>query len=270
VARTLRAPRSGAASPRREDSLARLYDVDLLDDPGDLDLYRALAARTGGPILELGVGTGRLAVPLAAGGASVTGVDRDEAMLKRARARATAAGLDDNVLRLVAGDLREAAVPDQGSFGLAFIALNSLMLLPTRAAQAAAVAALAAPLAPGGIAVVDVWLPDADDLGRFDGRLVLEYVREDPDTGLTVTKAAAARHDAATATVDLTVIYDETAGRRPVARWIRHDRLRLVPADDLVAFGEAAGLELETLAGGYDLEPLGPGSDRAILVARKR
>jgi hypothetical protein len=95
-------------------------------------------------------------------------------------------------------------------------------------------------------------------------------VREDPDSGLTVTKTAAARHDAATGTVDLTVIYDETAGRRPIARWIRHDRLRLVPGDDLLAFAEAAGLELETLAGGYDLEPLGPGSDRAILVARKR
>ncbi|HKG19035.1 MAG TPA: hypothetical protein VKB00_04795, partial [Candidatus Limnocylindrales bacterium] len=49
-------------------ALARLYDVDLLDDPGDLDLYLALAARTGGPILELGAGTGRLSVPIAAAG----------------------------------------------------------------------------------------------------------------------------------------------------------------------------------------------------------
>ena len=50
------------------DALARLYDVDLLEDPGDLDLYLALAARTGGPILECGVGSGRIAVPLAAAG----------------------------------------------------------------------------------------------------------------------------------------------------------------------------------------------------------
>ncbi len=252
------------------EALARLYDLDLLEDPGDLDLYRALAARTGGPILELAVGTGRLAVPLAASGLPVVGVDRDEAMLARARARAEAAGIrPGGGLRLVAGDLRETEIPGSEPFQLAFIALNSLMLLPTRAAQAAAIGALARPLAPGGIAVADVWLPDADDLSRFDGRLVLEYVREDPETGRIVTKSASARHDAASGTVDLTVIFDETEGRHPVARWTRHDRLRLVPADDLTAFADAAGLELETLAGGYDLEAFGPGSDRAVLVARK-
>ena len=69
------------ATSAESEALARLYDVDLLEDPGDLDLYLALAARTGGPILELGVGTGRLAVPLAAAGYEVTGVDLDPAML---------------------------------------------------------------------------------------------------------------------------------------------------------------------------------------------
>ncbi len=54
-------------------ALARLYDLDLVEDPGDLDLYLALATRTGGPILELARGTGRLAVPLAAAGHDVTG-----------------------------------------------------------------------------------------------------------------------------------------------------------------------------------------------------
>ena len=77
---------------RAAAALARLYDLDLSEDPGDLDLYRALAARTGGPILELAVGSGRLAVPLAAGGHDVTGVDLDAAMLARARAAADAAG----------------------------------------------------------------------------------------------------------------------------------------------------------------------------------
>jgi hypothetical protein len=51
------------------DALARLYDVDLVEDPGDLDLYLALAARVEGPVLELAAGTGRLAVPLAAAAA---------------------------------------------------------------------------------------------------------------------------------------------------------------------------------------------------------
>ena len=70
---------------RRPRALARLYDLDLSEDPGDLDLYLALAERTGGPILELAAGTGRLAVPLAAAGHQVTGVDLDPAMLARAR-----------------------------------------------------------------------------------------------------------------------------------------------------------------------------------------
>ena len=70
-------------------ALARLYDLDLSEDPGDLDLYLALAARTGGPILELAVGSGRLAVPLADDGHEVTGVDTDPAMLARARAAAS-------------------------------------------------------------------------------------------------------------------------------------------------------------------------------------
>ena len=74
-------------APDRATRLAAFYDLDLRDDPGDLDLYLALADREGGPVLELGVGTGRLAVPLAAAGHAVTGVDDDAAMLARAAAR---------------------------------------------------------------------------------------------------------------------------------------------------------------------------------------
>src|SRR6185369_9158691 len=65
-------------------ALARLYDLDLVDDPGDLELYLALASRSGGPIVELAVGTGRLAIPLAVAGHEVIGVDDDPAMLARA------------------------------------------------------------------------------------------------------------------------------------------------------------------------------------------
>ena len=71
--------------PATAEALARFYDLDLTADPGDLDLYLALAGRTGGPILELAVGSGRLAVPLAEAGYDVTGVDLDPAMLARAR-----------------------------------------------------------------------------------------------------------------------------------------------------------------------------------------
>lgn len=251
-------------------ALARLYDLDLVADPGDLDLYRALAVRAGGPVLELGVGTGRLAVPLAAAGHTVTGVDRDPAMLARAAARAKATPGARSRLRLVEGDMRDVRLPDAGAYRLAFIALNSLLVLDDRASQAAAVTTLAAHLAPGGIAVVDVWLPDADDLGRFDGRLVLEYPRTDPETGRLVTKVASAVHDAATGTVRVTTVYEEGLQGEPPVRWLREDRLRLVSADELRRSAEDAGLEVELIAGDYDLEPLGPGGERAVLVAVRR
>lgn len=259
------------------EALARLYDVDLLDDPGDLDLWTALAARASGPVLELMAGSGRIAVPLAGEGHMVTAVDLDPAMLARARRRAAAAGADvESRLELVLGDAAalELAHDAGGAAGqrydLAFIGLNSLLLLPSRAAQRAAWEALAANLAPGGIAAVDTWLPDAHDLARYDGRLHLEYHRPDPETGRWVTKTAAAQHDAATQTVALTTIYEEGDPGEPASRWVRRDVVRLVTADELRGMAEAAGLAVELVAGGYDLEPLGPHDDRAIVVARMR
>jgi SAM-dependent methyltransferase len=251
-------------------ALARLYDLDLADDPGDLDLYVALAARTGGPILELAAGTGRLAIPLAAAGHRVTAVDIDPAMLERARIAIQRAGhASIGELDLVEADLLGLQLPDAGTFRLAFIGLNSLFLLATRDTQAEAIRTLARHLAPGGLAIVDVWLPDPDDLGRFDGRLSFEYLRVDRETGLHVTKVASARYDATNALVDLTSIYEEGLPGAPTVRWIRRDALRLVGAAELRAHVEAAGLVVEEIAGSYDMEPLRPGSERAIIVARR-
>ncbi len=259
-----------APSPAEAVALARLYDLDLAQDPGDLDLYLALAGRTGGPILELATGTGRLAVPLAAQGHIVTGVDIDPAMLARARARVEAIGGGAVAgLQFVIGDARSVRLPDAGRYELAFLALNSLFIMGNRADQQAVIATLAAHLAPGGLAVVDVWLPDADDLARYDGRIMLEYPRRDPATGQHVVKIGSAIHDAATATVRLTTIYEEGDPGEPVVRWIRRDEMRLVGVDELRGFAEAAGLVVESIAGGYDLDPHGPGADRAILIAAR-
>ena len=252
------------------EALARLYDLDLSEDPGDIDLYLALAARTGGPILELAAGSGRLAVPLAVDGYEVTGVDLDTAMLARARAMADGTGAaTERRLRFVHGDARDIRLPDAGTYRLAFVPLNSIFLMGGRSGQAAAIETLAAHLAPGGLAVVDAWLPDAEDLARYDGRVVLEWVRAEPETGRTVTKTGSALWDPVTGTVRLTTIFDAGhPGESPV-RWVRVDRLRLVGPDELVAMAEAAGLEVETLAGDYDLGPIELGAERVVLVARR-
>jgi SAM-dependent methyltransferase len=255
--------------PATARELARLYDLDLREDPGDLDLYRALADRAGGPILELAAGSGRLAVPLAEAGHVVTAVDVEPAMLDRARERARDADLPDGRIEFVEADLLALPMPETPTHALAFIGLNSIMLLADRDDQRAAIRVLADHLRPGGIAVVDAWLPDADDLARFDGRVFHEWIREDPSTGGLVTKSGSALHDAATATIVLTAVFDEAAQGAPPRRWIRQDRLRLIAADELAAFAEDAGLSVELVAGGYDLTPLGPGSERAVLIAER-
>lgn len=216
------------------------------------------------------MGSGRLAVPLAEAGHTVTGVDLDPAMLDRARARSggSRAGTADR-LTLIEADLVGLRLPDAGTFGLAFIALNSLLVLPTRAAQRAALRTMADHLAPGGLAVVDIWIPDAEDLARFDGRIILEWPRLDPETGAIVTKAGSAQHDASSAVVTMTTIFEESGQGEPARRWVRRDRLRLVSGDELRGFAEDAGLSVELLAGDYGLGLMGPGSERAILIAVK-
>ena len=65
-------------------------------------------------------------------------------------------------------------------------------------------------------------------------------------------------------------IYEESLPGTPSRRWLRRDVLRLVSADELRGMAEDGGFAIEALGGGYDLEPIGPGSDRAVLVARRR
>lgn len=267
-------------APSRAELLARYYDLDLQDDPGDLDLYLAMAARTGGPVLELAAGSGRLAVPLAEAGYQVTGVDIDAAMLARARAAwervgATRGGAGrgsgrrsatPGQLDLVEADLVTLDLP--GRFGLAFIALNSLFQVGPADRQRAAIASLARHLRPGGVAVVDVELPDAPELSSWDGRLVLDWVREDPEApGTTVLRQSSARYDPASASSELTIVYDATDASGAVRRVSRTDRLHLVTVSQLTDAAAAAGLHVETLAGDHQVTPLGPFSPRVVLIA---
>ncbi len=255
-------------------ALARLYDVDLIDDPGDIDLYLALAARTGGPILELAAGSGRIAVALARAGYEVTAVDIDPAMLTRlGRRLAETAAVEPEVagrVHLVERDLVGLDLPDSPMFRLAVLALNSILLLDSREKQRAALETMARHLAPGGVAVVDAWLPAAHELARYDGRLSLEYVRTDPETDLLVTKTASAEHEPTRGHIELTAIYEEGVQGGPGRRWIRQDRLRLLGPDELSEMAEDAGLIVEVLAGSYDLEPLVNHDERVILIARRR
>ena len=170
-------------------------------------------------------------------------------------------------LELVQADL--TAVRLEQRYGLAILALNTLMLLDERERQVAALRTLAAHLRPDGLAVVDVWLPSPEDLSLYDGRVLLEWQRIDAETGDRVAKLASARFDTATATVTLTQFFDAwPADGGPVERRARTDRLHLVGSSELVSMAAEAGLAVELLAGDHQMSSFGPGVDRAILLGR--
>jgi SAM-dependent methyltransferase len=147
------------------DAIARIYDPWSRTVVEDVGFYVEEAVRSGGPVLELGVGTGRIAVPIAAAGIAVVGVDRSAGMLEVARERAELAGVE---LDLRLGDLREP--PVEGPFPLVTIPFRSLLHMETDADRRAALRAVRGLLAPGGRFVFDVFAPGADDIAETHGR----------------------------------------------------------------------------------------------------
>jgi SAM-dependent methyltransferase len=149
------------------DAIARLYDPWSASVVEDVEFYVAEAVRAGGPVVELGVGTGRIAVPTALADVSVIGVDASAGMLEVARAHAASAGVEVD-LRL--GDMREP--PVTGAFPLVTIPFRSLLHMQTDADRRAALRAVRGLLERDGRLVFDVFAPGADDIAETHGRWV--------------------------------------------------------------------------------------------------
>jgi SAM-dependent methyltransferase len=147
------------------DAIARLYDPWSRSVVEDIGFYVDEAVRSGGPVLELGVGTGRIAIPTAAAGIAVVGVDRSVGMLDVAREQAARAGVE---LDLRHGDFRDP--PVDGAFPLVTIPFRSLLHMESDADRRAALRAVRRLLAPGGRLVFDVFAPGADDIAETHGR----------------------------------------------------------------------------------------------------
>ena len=182
----------GYASSSYGNGFADVYDAwyrDLTDTGGTVDRLLSLTGPTSA-VLELGVGTGRLALPLAAAGFIVTGIDSSTAMLAELRAKP-----GSELVRLVLGDMADLShadppVPDQPTFDLAFVAYNTLFNLIRPGDAALAVDGVARRLVPGGRFVVEAFVPRSDVDGRRDsvaisrmsaGELVLTATLHDPD-----------------------------------------------------------------------------------------
>ena len=160
------------------------WHAGMMDDEGAVAVLGEFArdGDTPGPILEFGVGTGRLAVPLARAGFEVVGVDISEEMLARLRAKPGAEGVTT-----VVGDMTTVRV--RREFGLAFIAFSSLFVLPTQQAQVQFFRNAAAHLRPGGRFVLETAMLGTSQRQHLRAvkietdRLVLSAGEVDPVTG---------------------------------------------------------------------------------------
>ena len=147
------------------DRIARIYDPWSRSVVEDVDFYVEQAVRSGGPVLELGVGTGRIAVPTAQAGVRVVGVDSSEGMLAVARERAAEAGVE---LDLRLGDFRDPPVDER--FALVTVPFRSLLHMRTDDDRRKVLRAVHAHLVDGGRFVFDVFTPGPDDIADTHGR----------------------------------------------------------------------------------------------------
>ncbi len=165
------------------DRMADVYDEWLGVPGGTDDEATFLAGLAGaGPALELGIGTGRVALPLAQAGVDVRGIDASEAMVERLRAKP---GGEDIPVSI--GDFADVDV--EGDFSLVFVVFNAFFGLLSQEDQARCFANVARRLQGGGAFVIEAFVPDPT---RFDrgqttrtqhvemGRVILECSRHDP------------------------------------------------------------------------------------------
>src|ERR671914_642149 len=228
------------------DAIARLYDPWSHSVTEDVEFYVEEALASGGPVVELACGTGRITVPIAQAGIGVIGVDASPRMLEVARERVQTAGVGD-LVDLREGDLRQPPVPER--VPLVLIPFRSLLHMTTEADRARALAAAYELILPGGHLVFDVFAPSADDVEATHGR----WLEREPGI------FERADWDQGERTLTLSVRRGEEASTMVLA-W-----LSPVEWQQLL---EHAGFELEHLYGWFDRRPYTDGED-FVFIARR-
>jgi SAM-dependent methyltransferase len=249
------------------DRFARFYDLDYETFQEDLAMYLGFAERTGGPLLELGCGTGRLLLPLAEAGFELTGVDLSELMLAVARAKLDRANLSGRAT-LVKADMREVELEQR--YRMAFIAINSFMHLTTLEDQLAALRAWREALLPGGLLLIDVYNPNPQRLLEADGRVELQGRWFDPETGATVMKQISRTLNDARQLQHVLFIYDEVFPDGTLRRTMAPFQARYIYRFEGELLLDKAGFTPEQVYGSYDLDPFVSDSERMIFLARRR
>lgn len=246
-------------------AIAALYDLEHDPFHDDIDLLLSFGEATGGPILEMGCGSGRVLAPLAEAGFDVAGLDRSVTMLDRARDRLVTANLEDRVT-LVEGDMAGTESLPGEPFGLALYTLNALMHLPTPELQLASLVYTRNRLGPEGQLVVDLINPAPDYLVSLASSPVLEWSIS-LDDGSAVDKWAFRQVHAIEQRIATTLWYDQASPDGTLIRRRSQFELRYLHPNELSLMLDAAGFSGVHLYGGYELEPLDDSSDRILVTA---
>ena len=228
------------------DRIARLYDPWSHSVTEDVEFYVEEARRSGGPVVELACGTGRIAVPLAQAGLRVIGVDGSAAMLEVARERAAVAGVEA-LLDLRLGDLRRPPVDER--VPLVLVPFRSLLHMTTERDRELALGAARELLLPRGRLVFDVFAPSSEDIEATHGR----WLEREPGI------FERADWDEGERTLTLSVRRGEEASTMVLA-WLSPIEWRRLL--------DRAGFEVEALYGWFDRRPYA-GEEDFVFVARR-
>jgi SAM-dependent methyltransferase len=228
------------------DAIARVYDPWSVSVTEDVAFYVELAVEAGGPVVELGVGTGRIAIPTAAAGVRVIGVDSSPGMLEVCREQAELAGVA-GLLDLRVGDLRDPPIDEQ--VGLVTSPFRSFLHLHDDESRLAALGAARRLLVPGGLLVFDVFEPSRDDIEATHGR----WLEREPG----IFERADWDEEARTLTLS---VRGGTGATTMSLAWLSPSEWRQLL--------ERADFEVEACFGWFDRRPYAGGED-SIWVARR-
>lgn len=268
---------------------AELYDFEYRDHRHDIAWYRSQARRiaatlttsglgtgiaTGGiDILELGAGTGRVAIPLAEDGHRVTAIDRMPSMLELLAAKIVDHRAGARV-EPVLGDICAMPLP-AARFDLVIAPFNVLMHLYRWQDLLACFREVARVLRPGGSFALDVLLPDIEWLTWDPNERHSVTYFTHPVTGASLVYSTNHTYDPGTQVCHVRIYYDD-APKRPRAfkpppepRRIVHLAHRQIFPEELRLLIASAGLELESHTGNFRSGALGPGVDAQSVIARK-
>ncbi len=245
------------------DAFASVYDLFYGDFEDDLEMYLGFAERTGGPILEIGSGTARVALALAEAGHTVIGLEPSAAMRSIAQAKIAEAELTDRV-RVIDGDMRRFKIDQH--LGLIIAPLNTFLHNLTLDDQLATLSSMKKHLRPGGLLVLDCFNPDPAQ-SSDDRRLILQRHVIDPETGEAAQLWLSRSTDWGQQLQDLIYLADQMDEAGHVQRVTLDTKFRFVFRHEMQLLLKLGGFDVKDLYGSYNLDPFESDSEKIIVVA---